>query len=66
MIFDLIKQRRSIFPDQYINKHIAKENLEKILEAANWAPTHKKTEPWRFKVLTGRRKEELGAFLSSP
>ncbi len=65
MIFDLIKERRSIFPPQYIDKPIAKETIEKILEAANWAPTHKKTEPWRFKVLTGEKKQELGIFLSN-
>lgn len=65
MIFDLIKERRSIFPAQYIDKPIAKVTLEKILEAANWAPTHKKTEPWRFKVLTGDKKQELGIFLSN-
>jgi len=34
------------------------------LEAANWAPNHKKTEPWRFKVLQGESKEKLGLFLS--
>lgn len=64
MIFDLIQERRSIFPPQYVDKPIAKETLEKILEAANWAPTHKKTEPWRFKVLTGAKKDEMGVFLS--
>lgn len=35
MIFDLIAKRRSIFPVQYNDKPIAKEDLEKILEAAN-------------------------------
>ena len=65
MIFDLIKERRSIFPPQFIDKPISKETIEKILEAANWAPTHKKTEPWRFKVLMGEKKQELGAFLSN-
>lgn len=64
MIFDLIKKRRSIFPAQYIEKSIAKADIEKILEAANWAPNHKKTEPWRFKVLQGEKKAELGQFLS--
>jgi nitroreductase len=64
MIFDLIAKRRSIFPVQYNDKPIDKATLEKILEAANWAPTHKKTEPWRFKVLTGKKKDEMGAFLS--
>jgi nitroreductase len=64
MIFDLIKKRRAVFPAQYNKKPIAKSDLVKILEAANWAPTHKKTEPWRFKVLLGESKEKLGLFLS--
>ncbi|WP_136467711.1 nitroreductase family protein [Flagellimonas onchidii] len=64
MIFDLIKNRRSIFPAQYNNKPIEKEAIEKILEAANWAPNHKKTEPWRFKVFMNGKKEALGEFLS--
>ena len=65
MIFDLIKRRRSVFPAQYNDKPIAKNDIEKILEAANWAPTHKKTEPWRFKVIQGEKKAELGTFLSN-
>ena len=64
MIFDLIKKRRSVFPAQYIDKPIAKSDIDKILEAANWAPNHRKTEPWRFKVLQGESKEKLGLFLS--
>jgi nitroreductase len=64
MVFDLIKNRRSVFPAQYNNEPIAKETIEKVLEAANWAPSHRKTEPWRFKVLQGETKEKLGMFLS--
>lgn len=64
MIFDLIKKRRSVFPAQYNDRPIAKADIESILEAANWAPTHRKTEPWRFKVLVGEAKEKLGLFLS--
>jgi len=64
MIFDLIKRRRSVFPSSYIDKPIAKADIEKILDAANWAPNHKKTEPWRFKVLQGAAQEKLGKFLS--
>lgn len=64
MIFDLIKNRRSVFPVQYIDKPIAKTDIERILEAANWAPNHKKTEPWRFKVLQGESQAKLGLFLS--
>lgn len=64
MIFDLIKSRRAVFPAQYNDKPIDRKDIEKILEAANWAPTHRKTEPWRFKVLTGTSKESLGFFLA--
>lgn len=62
-IFKLIKARRSVFPVQYNNKPINKSTLLKVLESANWAPTHRKTEPWRFKVLQGESKLKLGEFV---
>ena len=47
----LIRRRRSVFPKTYLtDKPIDRELLETLLENANWAPTHKLTEPWRFKV----------------
>ena len=64
MIFELIARRRSVFPAQYVNKSISETDIEKILEAANWAPTHRKTEPWRFKVIRGAGQKRLGEFLS--
>ena len=64
MILELIKNRRAVFPAQYNGKPIASETIETILEAANWAPTHKRTEPWRFKVVLGDARERLGIFLS--
>jgi len=50
-ITQLIRKRRSIFPRTYIERPISKAIIEEVLENANWAPNHKKTEPWRFKVL---------------
>ena len=32
-------------------EHVSDAEVQQILEAANWAPTHGKTEPWRFAVL---------------
>jgi nitroreductase len=34
--------------------------LSSIIEAATWAPNHRKTEPWRFHVLAGDARTELG------
>ena len=50
MLLDLIKSRRAVFPVQYNSDAIHEAELVQILEAANWAPTHRRTEPWRFKV----------------
>ena len=58
MILDLIKKRRAVFPMQYNGKTIDKPTLLKVLEAANYAPTHKRTEPWRFKVITGQKLDQ--------
>lgn len=33
--------------------------LEQMLEAANWAPTHGRTEPWRFVVLSPHALQEM-------
>ena len=33
--------------------------LEQMLEAANWAPTHGRTEPWRFVVLSPDALQEM-------
>ena len=63
-INELIKNRRSIFPKTYIDKPIPKEIIKQVLENANWAPTHKFTEPWRFKVFTGASLELLGGALA--
>lgn len=64
MIEEIIRNRRSVFPAQYNSDEIAKETIIKILEAANWAPTHKKTEPWRFKVMRDEKLVQLGQFLA--
>ena len=54
LILDNILSRRTISPkDCMENQTICKRELETILEAANWAPTHNKTEPWRFIVFEG-------------
>ena len=63
-INELIKNRRSVFPPMYVQgKTIPKEVILQILENANWAPTHKMTEPWRFKIFTGESLSKLSDFM---
>jgi nitroreductase len=50
MLDEIIKNRRAIYPDAYSSQPVTTTEIQQILEAANWAPTHKRTEPWRFKV----------------
>jgi len=64
MISNIIKFRRAVFPVQYNQVPISKKQILEVLEAANWAPTHKRTEPWRFKVLQGENLLRLGSFLA--
>lgn len=46
----VIRNRRSVFPKDYTGERIDDKIIQQLLENANWAPTHKLTEPWRFKV----------------
>jgi len=64
-INNLIKKRRSIFPKTYNDRPISRELVEQILDNANWAPTHRFTEPWRFKVFHGEESlAKLGDFMA--
>jgi nitroreductase len=48
----LVRERRSVFPAQYTGASIDEATIRSILTHATWAPTHKRTEPWRFTVFT--------------
>jgi nitroreductase len=51
-ITEVIRNRRTIFPEQFSDRKVHREQLELILNNAVWAPTHGKTQPWRFTVFT--------------
>lgn len=60
---NLIRERRTVFPEQYAARRVHREQIENMLEAANWAPTHGHTEPWRFKVFSGQALHGLMHFM---
>lgn len=62
----LIRTRRSVFTDQFTQeKKIPDQLIREILLNATCAPTHKKTEPWRFVVFTGNGLKKLADFQSA-
>lgn len=61
-ISELIKNRRSIFPKNYTGERVPDEAIAEMLESANWAPTHKMTEPWRFTVFCDEGIEAFANF----
>lgn len=58
-VYQAISRRRTI--KQYTNDEIPRDVIERLLEAAVWAPNHHLTQPWRFAVLTGAAKDGLAA-----
>jgi nitroreductase len=57
---DLLARRRSIPPLAMRPDPVSQSYLDAILEAGRWAPTHGRTEPWRFQVFQGQAQRELG------
>ncbi len=63
-VHQLIRSRRAVYPAQYKPKVIPDQLIKNILENANYAPTHKLTQPWRFKVIKGVKQKEFGVFMA--
>ena len=64
-ITEVIKNRRTIYPQHYSSRVVHKEIIEHLLQNATWAPTHGMTQPWRFKIYTGESRNALAVSLSS-
>ena len=62
---ELIRSRRTIYPEQFSDRKVHKELLENILTNAQWAPTHGNTQPWRFHVFMEEGLTTLSDFLGS-
>jgi nitroreductase len=62
-ITEVIRERRTIYPEQYSERKVHKEQIDLILNNALWAPTHGNTQPWRFKVFMEEGREKLSSFL---
>jgi nitroreductase len=64
-ITELIRNRRTIYPEQYSARKVQKDQIDMMLNNAIWAPTHGNTQPWRFTVFHSEEsREELADFMS--
>ncbi len=61
-VIDLIKSRRSI--GVVDEKDVPDEVIRELLDAAIWAPNHRKTEPWKFRVIKGEGRIKFGKELA--
>ncbi len=61
-VFDIIKQRRSI--GKMTEERPIRQQIERMLEAATHAPNHHRVEPWKFVVLAGKARAELGVIMA--
>lgn len=61
----IIERRKSIMPKEYSTSPVPESILAEITSAANFAPNHKRTKPWRFKVYRGEEKRMLGEVLAA-
>jgi nitroreductase len=63
-LLEIIKKRRSI--RAYRDKAIPRAVLEKITDAARFAPTARGVQPWEFVIVTDRiTLKELGGFIEN-
>jgi nitroreductase len=53
IVLNNIRNRRTIKPKEFLQETVSEEIIDDILESANWAPNHGRTEPWRLTVFTG-------------
>lgn len=49
----VVRQRRTTKAARMNGKKIIESDIRDIIQLADWAPTHGRTEPWRFLVLEG-------------
>ena len=65
VVFAAILHRRSMGLSRLKPDPVDRKLIERMLEAANWAPSHGDTEPWRFTVFAGEGRETLAELFAN-
>ncbi len=64
-LLEAIRTRRTVPFTAVSSEPIQEAHLLALLEAANWAPSHGHTEPWRFAVFRGEGRRRLAELLAA-
>lgn len=63
-IFEIIKRRRSI--RSFLDDPVPDEDINKIIDAAMWAPSGSDSQPWEFLIIkSDEKKKELAKVVKS-
>ncbi len=62
-VYTAIRTRRDM--ETFSDECPPQDVVARIVEAATWAPNHRLTEPWRFYVVAGDRREALADVIAS-
>lgn len=62
-LLEALRARRSIGKVQ--QEPVPRRLVERVIEAATWAPNHHLTQPWRFVVIAGAARTALGEIMAA-
>lgn len=63
LVLRALRERRSI--GRVAPTPVPRHVIEQVIAAAGWAPNHHRTNPWRFVVIAGAAREELGKVMAA-
>ena len=55
----VIRNRKTVYPTEFLREELSEKLVKEILINATYAPTHRMTQPWYFKVYRGKSKDTL-------
>lgn len=55
----IIKSRKSTYPKDYNQEPISQAELEQLISVVAFAPSHRRTQPWRYHIFTQAAKNSL-------
>ena len=62
-VLDALQARKSV--RAFLNKPVSRQQIDRLLDAARWAPSGTNTQPWQVAVVTGNKKMQIQQALES-